>query len=452
MTANADVFAKRVERAHQLMEETGYDLLVIGPSADFRYLTGHAPHLSERLTALILPWNGKGTIVVPRLEAPLIEDLTDRFDLAVWDETDNPLERVASLARAAHSESVAVNDQLWSGFLLRLQKALPNATYERGNDVLSKLRSVKDEAELEVLREASRRTDAAWEEFCATQRLTGRTERQVAESLKAIMAKHGMPEVAFCIVGSGPNGASPHHNVSDRVIQPGDPVVMDFGGVLDGYYSDITRTPVAGEPHPDFVEIYNVVLQAQQAAFEAIKPGVACQDVDRAARKVITDHGYGEYFVHRLGHGIGLTAHEDPYLVEGNAEPMQAGMVFSDEPGIYIPDRWGVRIEDSVAVTADRRRTPQPRQSNADVAALTAASVPTKSDSPWREPSWAKRSIHGATHSQPTSRTARPDLDDARMTALGLPQSTTFGQSRRRSRSASRSGMEGIHRRSQPLR
>ena len=210
---------------------------------------------------------------------------------------------------------------------------------------------MKDSAELDLLREASRRTDAAWEEFCATERLTGRSEREVADRLTAIMAKHGMPEIAFMIVGSGPNGASPHHHTGDRVIEQGDPVVIDFGGIHEGYFSDITRTPVAGDPHPDFVQIYNVVLEAQQAAFESIKPGVACQQVDRAARKVITDHGFGEYFIHRLGHGIGLTGHEDPYLVEGNSEPMQAGMVFSDEPGIYIPDRWGVRIEDSVAVT-----------------------------------------------------------------------------------------------------
>ena len=261
MSVNAEVLAQRVERAQRLMEETGVDLLVIGPGSDFRYLTGHNPHLSERLTALVLPWRGNGTIVVPRLEAPLIKNLTDRFDFAVWDETDNPLERVAKLARESHSESVGINDQLWSGFLLRLQRALPNASYQRGNDVLSKLRAVKDEAELALLREASRRTDAAWEEFCATERLSGRSEREVAVSLNALMAKHGMPEIAFCIVGSGPNGASPHHHLSDRVIQPGDPVVMDFGGILEGYYSDITRTPVAGEPHPDFVEIYNVVLR-----------------------------------------------------------------------------------------------------------------------------------------------------------------------------------------------
>lgn len=351
MAGDADTLSKRIERAQRLMEESGVDLLVIGPSSDFRYLTGHIPHLSERLTALILPWRGRGTIVVPRLEAPLIKDLTNRFDLDIWDETDNPLERVAAVARQSHSESIGINDQLWSGFLLRLQQELPKAAYQRGNDILARLRAVKDAAEMQLLREASRRTDAAWEEFCATERLTGRTEREVGDSLKGIMGRHGMPTIAFCIVGSGSNGASPHHHISDRVIQRGDPVVMDFGGILEGYYSDITRTPVAGEADPEFVKIYDVVLEAQQAAFEAIKPGVACQDVDRAARSVITDHGYGEYFIHRLGHGIGLTGHEDPYLVEGNTAPMQAGMVFSDEPGIYIPDRWGVRIEDSVAVT-----------------------------------------------------------------------------------------------------
>ena len=351
MPVDLNVLAERIRRAQLVMEESGVDLLMIGPSSDFRYLTGHAPHLSERLTALILPWHGKGTIVVPRLEAPLIQDLHDRFDFAVWDETDDPLERVATVARDAHSENVAVNEQLWSGFLLRLQKQLPNASYRSGNDILSKLRVIKDEAELELLREASRRTDAAWAEFCATERLTGRSEREVADRLRSIMATHGMPEIAFLIVGSGPNGSSPHHRTGDRVIQPGDPVVMDFGGILEGYYSDITRTPVAGEPHPAFVEIYDVVLEAQQAAFDAVKPGVACQEVDRAARSVISTRGFGGYFIHRLGHGLGLSGHEDPYLVEGNTEPMEAGMVFSDEPGIYVPGRWGVRIEDSVAVT-----------------------------------------------------------------------------------------------------
>jgi Xaa-Pro aminopeptidase len=334
------------------MEEAGIDLLMIGPSSDFRYLTGHAAHLSERLTALLLPWKGRGTIIVPRLEAPLIQYLTDRFNLSIWDEAESPTARVAEIARESHSESIAVNDQLWSGFLLRLQKQLPTASYDNGSEIVSRLRATKDDAELALLREASRRTDAAWEEFCATAHVIGHTELEVADQLKATMAKHGMPTIAFCIVASGPNSASPHHGAGDRVIQSGDPIVFDFGGIHEGYYSDITRTPVAGDPSPEFVKVYNVVREAQQAAFDAIKPGAACQDVDRAARAVITNHGYGDYFIHRLGHGIGLTGHEDPYLVEGNTAPMQTGMVFSDEPGIYIAGKFGVRIEDTVVVTA----------------------------------------------------------------------------------------------------
>lgn len=343
----------RVAKAQQLMGESGVDLLVIGPSSDFRYLTGHAPHLSERLTALVIPARGQATLVVPRLEAPLYADLTDQFNFAVWDESEPPLDRVAEIARANGAESIIVNDQLWSGFLLQLQQRLPKLSYQGGQAVLSKMRIAKDQTEIELLKEASRRTDAAWEEFCATSRLSGRTELDVADTLQELMAAHGMPSLAFCIVASGPNGASPHHHTSERVIQPGDPVVIDFGGDYQGYYSDITRTPVAGEPDPEFVEIYNIVLEAQQAAFEAIAPGVPAQEVDRAARRVIADHGYGEYFIHRVGHGLGMTVHEDPYLVEGNAEPLIEGMVVSDEPGIYISGRWGVRIEDSVVVTSD---------------------------------------------------------------------------------------------------
>lgn len=351
MSAMANPTIDRIRRAQQVMEESGVDLLVVGPSSDFRYLTGHEPHLSERLTALVLPWQGRGTIVVPRLEAPLLAHLSDRFEFSVWEETESPTQRVADMARASGTETVVVNDQLWSGFLLQLQNRISNATFRAGSEILKQLRVVKDQAELDILREASRRTDAAWEEFCQTERLTGRSERQIGDRLAAIMASHGMPRLEFCIVGSGPNGASPHHRTGDRVVQPGDPVVIDFGGTLEGYFSDITRTPVAGEPDPEFVTIYQVVQEAQQAALEAIKPDVACQDVDRAARRVISERGYGEYFVHRLGHGIGMTGHEDPYLVEGNTEKLRVGMVVSDEPGIYIPGRWGVRIEDTVVVT-----------------------------------------------------------------------------------------------------
>ncbi len=352
MTDRTDVYQSRISRARDLMKDEGLDMLFIGPSSDFTYFTGHPVKTSERLTALLIPFDGKPTIVVPRLEAPLVEHLGDDYEYEVWDETENPIDRVAERVRRTGGEDVAINDQIWGGFLVQLQHQLPNRSYHRGANVLKQLRSVKDQFELDLLKEASRRTDEAWKTFVKNVKVIGRTEEEVADDLKGTLADHGMPNIAFCIVASGPNGASPHHHTGDRRIQAGDPIVMDFGGIHEGYYSDVTRTPVAGHvPEDDFKTAYNIVLEAQQAAFEKIAPGVECQEIDRAARKVISDHGYGDYFIHRVGHGIGMTGHEDPYLVEGNDEKLQPGMVVSDEPGIYIPGKWGIRIEDSVAVT-----------------------------------------------------------------------------------------------------
>jgi Xaa-Pro aminopeptidase len=344
---------ERLARARQLMAAAAIDLLVIGPSADFRYFTGRPGHLSERLTALVIEQDGPPVLVVPKLEAPLYADLEGVFQLIAWADGEDPIAHLVALAQSTGSRAIAVNDQFWSGFLLQLQDRLPERSFRRASPLLRRLRMTKDAEELALLREASRRTDAAWEYFCAHERLTGRTEREVAARLTELLLAEGLHEVAFCIVASGPNGASPHHETGDRVIQPGDPVVIDFGGSYYGYYSDITRTPVAGEPPPEFAGAYEAVLEAQQAAFAAIRPGVPCQDVDRAARQILAERGYGPYFIHRLGHGVGLTVHEDPYLVEGNDEPLEPGMVVSDEPGVYIPGQWGVRIEDLVVVTED---------------------------------------------------------------------------------------------------
>lgn len=351
MGLSREVIEARLARARELMRGAGIDTLVIGPSADFQYFTGHLPMTSERLNALVISGDEPATIVVPRLEAPRIADLESEFDFAVWDEVERPTTRIAALARSGDSQTVAVNDQLWSGFLLQLEELLPDASFVSGSAVLSRLRITKDAAELDLLREASRRTDAAWEEFVASAHLIGMTERQVSERISRLLLEHGLESVAFAIAASGPNAASPHHSASDRLIEPGDPVIMDFGGSYQGYYSDITRTPIAGEPAPELAKIYQIVLEAQQAAFAAIKPGVPCQEIDRAARKVIRDAGYGDFFIHRVGHGLGSTVHEEPYLVEGNTLPLEPGMVVSDEPGIYVAGKWGVRIEDSVAVT-----------------------------------------------------------------------------------------------------
>lgn len=356
MPAGDNVYRQRIARARELMGEQGIDILFIGPSSDFRYFTGHPAHVSERLTALLIPIDGNPTVVVPRLEAPLLSDLESDFDFEVWEETESPISRVAERVRRLGAEAVGINDQIWGAFLLELQHELPNRHYTRGAGVLTELRAVKDQFELDLLKEASRRTDAAWTDFIRNVRVIGRTEEEVADDLKGAMAGQGLPEIAFCIVASGPNGASPHHRVSDRRIRAGDPIVMDFGGIHQGYYSDVTRTPVAGQvPDDDFSTAYHAVLEAQRAAYERIKPGVECQEVDRAARSVLQSREYGEYFIHRVGHGIGLTGHEDPYLVEGNQQPLRPGMVVSDEPGVYIPGKWGIRIEDTVAVTDSGR-------------------------------------------------------------------------------------------------
>ena len=188
-------------------------------------------------------------------------------------------------------------------------------------------------------------------------RFAGRKETEVAADLAALLLSHGHSQVDFTVVGSGPNGANPHHEAGDRTIQDGDMVVLDFGGLKDGYGSDTSRTVhVGGEPTDEEREVYEIVRAAQQAGFEAVRPGASCQDIDRAARKVIADAGYGERFLHRTCHGIGLTTHEPPYMVEGETLPLQPGMCFSIEPGVYIAGRFGVRIEDIVTVTADGGR------------------------------------------------------------------------------------------------
>jgi D-alanyl-D-alanine dipeptidase len=214
------------------------------------------------------------------------------------------------------------------------------------------LRAVKDANELALLRAAGEAADATFAEVVGL-RFAGRREVDVAADLDRLLRDHGHERVDFTIVGSGPNGASPHHEAGERTIEPGEDVVMDFGGVSEGYCSDITRTVFVGEPDEEQRHVYDVVRAAQQAAFDAVRPGVMAQDVDRAARAVIAEAGYGERFVHRTGHGIGLEVHEPPYIVEGDETVLRPGMTFSDEPGIYLPGRFGVRIEDQVAVTAE---------------------------------------------------------------------------------------------------
>jgi Xaa-Pro aminopeptidase len=341
-----------VERAAGQAAEVGLDGLLIAPGADLAYFTGYAPMISERLTLLVIPAAGPPAMLVPVLERGDAEHASG-VALTGWKDGEDPYTAAAALLEPGGR--YAISDSAWAVHVLGLQRALPQSRYVAMADALPMLRAVKGPDEVDRLAVAGAAADACFEEICGV-RFSGRRESEIAAELAGLLKQHGHASVEFTIVGSGPNGANPHHEMSERVIEEGDMVVLDFGGLKDGYGSDTTRTVHVGEPTAAEREVHEVVERAQQAGFEAVRPGVACQDVDRAARKVIADAGYGEYFIHRVGHGIGLTTHEPPYMVEGETRPIQPGMCFSIEPGIYLPGRFGVRIEDIVVATEDGGR------------------------------------------------------------------------------------------------
>jgi len=345
----------RLDRAAQAAGAAGVDALLMAPGSDLTYLLGGSGSSFERLTCLVLPAGGPPVLVVPKLEAPGYAGVpTDALgvEVATWVDGEDPYALVAT--RLGTPARVAVGDMMPALHVLGLRGALPAAAQVLAGPVVRELRMRKDAAEVESLRRAGAAIDrvhARMAEFLKV----GRTEAEIGADIAEAIVAEGHTVAEFVIVGSGPNGASPHHSVSDRVVQAGDVVVIDIGGpVADGYCSDSTRTYVMGEPSlPDVNSTYAVLREAQAAAVAAVRPGIAAQDVDAAARSVITEAGFGEYFIHRTGHGIGLDVHEDPYIVGGNRLPLEQGMAFSVEPGIYLPGRWGARIEDIVVVTED---------------------------------------------------------------------------------------------------
>lgn len=352
----ADDYRARMERAARSAAEAGLAGLLVAPGPDMVWLTGYAPTaVTERLTVLVLAAGRDPVLVVPTLEAPDAEKAASAPALTLrgWTDGTDPYAVAAALLDAGGR--FGISDNAWAMHLLGLQKILPGTSYAALTDALPMLRAVKDAAELELLAAAGAAADAAFEEIRKVP-FAGRRESDVGRDLADLLRRFGHSQVDFTIVGSGPNGANPHHEVGDRVIRPGDMVVLDFGGLKDGYGSDTSRTVHVGEPTDEERKVHDIVRAAQDAGFRAVRPGVACQEVDRAARAVIAGAGYGEYFIHRTGHGIGVTTHEPPYMIEGEAQPLVPGMCFSVEPGIYLPGRFGVRIEDIVTVTADGGR------------------------------------------------------------------------------------------------
>ena len=336
-------------RVRERMGALGVDVLLLSVGADLPWLTGYEAMPLERLTMLVVPLQGDVALVVPRLEAPRVEAQGDLFEVVAWDETDDPISVVS--ARVGRAGNVAIGDQTWARFVLDLQRAAPAAAFRKASEVTGPLRVVKDAAEIDALRAAAHAVDAIAAEM-RRRPFVGRTEAQVHQELVERILDAGHQRANFAIVATGPNGASPHHEPAGRVIEPGDVVLCDFGGTMDHYCSDITRMFVVGDPEPEVADAYAVLVDAQERAVRAATVGVTCESVDAAARDVITDAGYGDRFIHRTGHGIGVEAHEDPYVVAGNDLPLQPGHAFSIEPGIYLPGRFGLRLEDIVVATA----------------------------------------------------------------------------------------------------
>ncbi|HEX6569110.1 MAG TPA: Xaa-Pro peptidase family protein [Acidimicrobiales bacterium] len=350
------MLAERAARVRARMAETGVDVLLLSVGPDLPYLTGYTAMPLERLTMLVLPRDGEATLVVPGLEAPRVVERPDVFSLRPWDETDDPVAIVAGLVGPA--ASVAIGDHTWARFVLDLQAALPAARFARACLVTGPLRAVKDAAEIEALRRAAAAVDRIAADLQAGEiPLVGRTEAEVSAVLGRRIVDEGHQHVNFAIVAAGENAASPHHEAGPRVIAPGDVVLCDFGGtMLDGdgvgWCSDITRCVHVGEPPAEVAEAYAVLHEAQRAAAAAATVGTPCEQVDATARRIIAEAGYGDRFIHRTGHGIGLEEHEDPYIVAGNGTPLAPGHAFSIEPGIYVPGRFGLRLED-ILVAAD---------------------------------------------------------------------------------------------------
>jgi Xaa-Pro aminopeptidase len=342
-------YPARIDRARAVMERHGVDALAISVGRDLPYLMGYEALATERLTMAVITHDVAPVLVVPLLEAPRVDTRGGAFVVTPWSENEDPVAVVAE--RLGDASTVAVGSETWAAFVFRLQQAVAGQLTDAA-PLMRELRMVKDADELAMLRAAGAAVDRVAARF-PSMTFAGRTESEVARQVAEMTVEEGHQIAAFNIVAAGPNAASPHHEPGDRVIGPGDTVVVDFGGRWHGYASDTTRTLSVGEPSADVTAAHAVLHEAQQLGVASVRPGVPASHIDRVTRGVIDSAGFGDYFVHRTGHGIGLDAHEHPYIVEGDDTTLEPGMTFSIEPGIYVAGKWGMRIEDIVAVTAD---------------------------------------------------------------------------------------------------
>ncbi|ELY80526.1 M24 family metallopeptidase [Natrinema pallidum] len=362
-------FERRIAACQRRLEDTVADLAVCFPSPNLTYLTGFEETPSERHLLLFVPEHGDPALVAPAMYEDQLSDLPiPALQLRPWTDADDPLEEIATVLEeyaldGSDPATVLVDDRLWATFTQDLRELCPDAEFGLASTALEPLRIRKDDVELDALRRAGAIADRVSLEIRDRgDDLVGTTESELAAEIDRLLAAHGGEEPAFeTIVAAGPNGARPHHHSGSRPIEAGDPIVLDFGAFvaadLEGgtgrYPGDQTRTIVVGDPPATYEHVHETVREAQEAAIDAVEPGVEAGAIDRAARSVIEAAGYGDAFVHRTGHGVGLEVHEPPYIVASNDRELEPGMVFSVEPGIYLDGQFGVRIEDLVVVTDD---------------------------------------------------------------------------------------------------
>ncbi len=344
----------RINRLTQLAAQAKFDCITITPGPNMHYFTGLSYHLSERPITVFFPVKGKPSIVVPAFEASKTEHSPIEWQVFTYIDGQDPLAAYQAASRALKLNTMHVGIEALKMRVLELrllETSASQAKFDPAEAIIAQMRMIKDAAEVAAMRKAVAITENALAHVLEVIH-PGLTERQVGAELTLALLRGGAESLSFePLIQSGPNSALPHYVVGDRVIDRGDILLLDFGVTVDGYASDITRTYVIGEASPEIKKIYDLVKRANEAGRAAGKPGASGQDVDRAARKVIEDGGYGKYFTHRTGHGLGLEGHEPPYMVEGNAVPLEVGNTYTVEPGIYIPGLGGVRIEDDMVIT-----------------------------------------------------------------------------------------------------
>jgi len=349
---NSELYpARRVAEAAGAARAAGLDVLLLTPGPDLRYVTGYDAMQLERLTCLVVPADGEPFLVVPRLELAAAQASpagNTGLEIVAWEERDDPFRIIKN--RVGTAGNAGLSDHMWAMSVFKFRDSLGAARLTVATEAMRSLRIRKSAAEVAALREAGAAIDRVHARVPQWLR-PGFTERAVGARIAEAILAEGHAAVDFVIVGSGPNAASPHHELSDRVISEGDVVVVDIGGTMpSGYCSDCTRVYSVGEPPAEFSRYYEVLARAQETGCQSVRPGASAESVDAATRSVIEAAGYGEWFIHRTGHGIGLETHEDPYIVAGNETLLEPGMAFSVEPGIY-PGAHGARIEDIVVCT-----------------------------------------------------------------------------------------------------